>query len=49
MTLIDTKKWDTDDWLRMYKSLTDPEEIAKNKRKTEIQQMKDNKRKDTGL
>jgi uncharacterized protein YmfQ (DUF2313 family) len=44
-----TKKESIEDWQRMYKSLTDPEEIARSKRLAERQKRKEEKIKDYGL
>lgn len=47
--LPSTKQWGIDDWLRMYKSLTDPDEKLKAKLLFERQKRMDDKRSDTGL
>lgn len=39
---------DRQDWLRIYKSLTDPEIIAENRRKRMVEIKKEQKRKDVG-
>lgn len=37
------------DWLRMYKSVTDPEMKEQARRKAELEKRKEDKKKDTGL
>lgn len=45
----ETKQWDVQDWERIYKSSTDPDTIADNKRRNDAERRKVEKKKDTGL
>ena len=36
-------------WIKMFNSLTNPDQIAENKRKAEAQKRQEAKKKDTGL
>ena len=44
-----TKEESAQDWLRMFKSLTDPEQRAKAKRIAEREKRKEDKKEDSGI